>query len=135
MPTNTKYDPKNVAEYEKQNLLKNAKGFKATVAAGQTANLDFTLTEDLLLSQGSCLFVKDSAWGDYVSFQVLMGSTVVNQFVENWYINPGSIQQVVPDSNYPAKILAGLTLRLIYVSTGQTDVQVAINYNFEKVLV
>ena len=35
---------------------------------------------------------------------------------------------------YPAKVYAGLYLRLIYTSTGASNVAVAINYSLHKVL-
>lgn len=139
MATGTSYDPRNILDFEKSKLNKAARGMKQTVTLGGTCNIDYTLADDMLLAGGSVFLVENVRWGDKVTFQVLNGSTVLAEFITDWYLNPETKQQAVPSSSYPAKIYAGLTLRIIYTSTGNplSDPvpEVCINYNFEKVLV
>jgi hypothetical protein len=135
MPTNTTFDPSNIIDFEKSKLNKSAIGIQQNVTAGQTVNIDYVLTDDLLILRG-VLLVKNSSQGDYVDFQVLHPVYgLVAQFVTSWFIDPDSTTQETPTSNYPAKLAAGLTLRLVYHSVGQSNVWVAINYDAEKVLV
>lgn len=135
MPSNTAYNPQNVNEFEKVKLFKDARGIQGTAAAGQSTNFDLTLTDDVLMAGGAIFLAKGAAQGDKVDFQVLAGGQVVAPFITNWFLNPDATKQEVPQSMYPAKIFAGMTLRVIYHSVGQNSVWVAINYNLEKVLV
>lgn len=134
MPSNTTYNPQNVSEFEKSKLIKNAQGVSGTATAGTTTNFDLTLSDDCLMV-GGFLLASGASAGDTVTFQVLMGSTVLAEFVSNWYMNPDSTKQDTPNANFPAKVNAGLTLRVIYNSIGSTDVWIAINYDLQKVLV
>jgi hypothetical protein len=133
MPTNTNFNPRNINEFEKSKLLKNAIGVSTTAAFGTTTNLDLLLTDDVLVTEG-VLLARNVAQGDKVSFQILMGEMVLNQFITDWYLNPDSTNQQTPKSSYPAKLPAGLTLRVIYTSVGTEDVWIAVNYNLEKIL-
>jgi hypothetical protein len=136
MPSNTDFNPLNVSEFEKNKMNKDARGVIGTATAGTSTNLDFILTDDILMAGGHAFLAKGAAWGDKVDFQAVHPiAGVVNQFITGWYLNPDSTQQPLPPSNYPAKIPAGLTLRVVYHSVGATDVEIAVNYNFEKVLV
>lgn len=136
MAANTSFNPSNLNEFEKSKLNKDAKGVSATVIAGTTQSIDLLLTDDILMAGGTVLLAKGAAIGDSVHFQVIHPTYgVVNQFITDWYLNPDSTEQAVPPANYPAKLLAGLTLRLVYHSVGETDVWVAVNYNCEKVLI
>ena len=141
MPSNTGYNPVSSQDFEKSKLQFNGQGVKATVTAGQVVNIDYTLTDDCLIT--GAWFVTDSnaAFGDSASFQVVdttgitgyPAGTVLNQFVTNWYMYPNSSEQFeVP---YPAKLMAGLTVRLVYTSTGTNNVFVAINFALHKVMV
>lgn len=130
------FNPRNINEFDKSNLFKFAKGVYGTATANTTTNIDYTLSDDLILAGGSICLVKDGNWGDKISLQVLSGSTVLMQFLNDWPINSTSMAQNLPTSNYPAKIPAGLTIRAIYTSThASISPEVAIGYNFEKVLV
>ena len=134
MATGTNYNPQNVNEFEKSKLLKDAIGIQGIAIAGVATNLDLMLTDDVLIN-GGFLLAKNVAQGDTVSFQILIGERVLNQFITTWYLNPDSTQHQTPNSYYPAKLTAGLTLRIIYNSVGTQNVWFAINYNREKVLV
>lgn len=135
MASNTNFNPANVSEFEKTKLNKDAHGVATTVTAGTTANLDYTIADDMLISGGHSLLVRGGHQGDTISFQVVHPvAGVLLQFVTDWYVNPDVTAQQVPTSNYPAKLSTGLILRLVYTSTGTSDVWVASNYNLEKVL-
>lgn len=137
MPSNTTFDPRHTIEFDKTKLNKAAQGKKVSINKGTTTNIDLTLTDDMVLAGGSVLLVKDVTWGDKVTFQVLSGSTVIIEFITNWYLNPDKMEQTIPTSNYPAKVVTGLTLRIVYTSVaGVLDPapELVINYNLEKVL-
>jgi len=134
--SNTTYDPQNISSFEKTKLFKDAKGIAATVPFGTSANIDLTLTDDILMAGGNIFLAKGAAAGDKITFQAVHPQAgVVAQFVTDWFLDPDSTLQQVPTSNFPAKLAAGLKLRVVYVSVGSVDVWVAINYNLEKVLV
>jgi hypothetical protein len=135
MPINTVFDPKNLNEFEKAKINKYGKGISATITAGTNQNIDFVLSDDFLMTGGSCIVIGAEK-GDYVDFQVIHPVYgVVNQFITEWYINPNQSQQEIPRSFYPAKLFAGLTLRVIYHSIGVANVWIAVNYDMEKILV
>jgi hypothetical protein len=135
MPSGTTYDPQNMRDFEKVKLFKDAKGVSGTATAGTTTNLDLALTDDILLAGGSIFLAQGAAAGDKVDFQVLAGGNVIAQFISDWYVDPSTVVQQVPQSNYPAKLFAGMVLRVAYHSVGTSDVWIAVNYNREKVLV
>lgn len=142
MASNTKYNPPNVNEFEKSKLNINAQGVSATVSNGETSNLDYLLTDDCLLT-GLVFFTSATGYGDYVQLQVVDTSgaftgtagTVMLQPATNWYVNPGSYLSM--DADYPAKIPAGLTLRLVYTNTALPlgSTRIFMNYKLHKVLV
>lgn len=135
MPSSTIYNPENIASFEKSKLMKDAKGVTGTINHGQTENLDYALADDCLLIMGR-LLVNGANKGDSVSLQVLApNNAIVAQFVTDWAIDWTVTLQQGPVSNYPAKIPAGFKIRLVYKSTGDFDVWVALNIDKEKVLI
>jgi hypothetical protein len=141
MPSNTTYNPVSVSDFEKNKLNYNGRGVSVTIPKGTSVNLDYTLTDDCLLT-GVWLIIGRGNYGDSLTVQVLDLSNiygygagaVLNTFVTNWYMPPSSATQI--DIPYPAKIITGLTLRVIYTSTGTVDDPfLAINYKLHKVLV
>lgn len=134
MPINTTFDPANINEYEKSKLVKNAKGIAGAAAPGVSTNFDLTVVDDDLVATGS-LIVIGAAQGDTVDFQIVHPLAGVQiQPITDWYIDPSMSFQKVPSSWYPAKVPAGLILRVIYHSVGVNPVWVAINFDKEKVL-
>ena len=138
MPTT--YAPTNVNEFNAQGLNFKGQGIMGVATAGQATQFDWCLPEDRLLS-GGALLAKGANWGDYITFQVVdkdgiiaPAGTVLNEFVTSWYIMDSSEFQLELRCPYPAKIYQGLYVRLIYNSTGTSDVNVAMNYEFHKVL-
>jgi hypothetical protein len=141
MPSNTTYDPTNVGDFERTKLNYAAVGISGTASAGTTTNIDHALTDDSLLT-GAQVLTDNAAFGDSITFQVVdvngvvfPAGTVLGQFVTNWKLRSDSQEQISLQVPYPAKVYAGLYLRLIYTSTGASNVAVAINYSLHKVLV
>lgn len=141
MPSNTLYNPINIFDFNKRNLNFAAVGIAGTAVANTTTNIDYKLSDDVLIT-GAQVLTKENVFGDSISFQVVdvdgvlaPPGTVLNQFVNNWQLRSDSQEQINLSVNYPAKIYAGLYLRLVYHSTGGVDVPVAINYSLHKVLI
>jgi len=143
MATNTTYRPARVNDFEYQKLNYNAKGVKANPALDTTTNLDLYFTDDHLIT-GFWIVGSNVTFGDKVALQVIDtdnvfgfgADTVLNQFATNIYLPVGSFSQDF-DVAYPAKIYAGLSLRLIYTSTATTGdtPSFAVNYKIHKILV
>lgn len=140
MASGTTFNPNKTADFERTKLTFNAQGVSATATAGTTTNIDLTMTDDCLLT-GAWLVTHNGAYGDNINFQIVDGAgaftgipgTVILQAITNWSTPPTTDVQV--DMVYPAKIYTGLTLRIVYTSTGESDAFVAINYKLHKVLV
>lgn len=140
MPANTTYKPARVGDFEASKLNYDARGVSTTIPAGTQKDLDLVLADDSLIT-GAWMIVHDGYFGDTANFQVVdtagaftgVPGFVLNQFVSNWYLPPTANEQF--ELVYPAKVYAGLTLRLVYTSTGPSDVFLAVNYKLHKVLI
>lgn len=134
---NSTFDPANIDQYVKGKNKKAAKGVSQTCEALETTNIDLLLTDDVLLASGSLTCIGATS-GDKVHFQIIAvdgeDETIVDQYVTDWFINSTTAKQEVPRSSVPAKIPAGMVIRLVYVSTGG-DVWVAVNYDLEEILI
>ena len=109
-------------------------GISGTATAGATTNIDHVLTEERYLSGGRVI-LEDHVLGDYASLQIVHPTYgVVDTFAENWYFSPSNDQGDII-RNYPAKLPAGLTIRIAYTSTGVTDVIVMVNLFLDKKVV
>lgn len=123
-------------DFDKNKLNKMGIGVSSVCNTNGDTNIDYTLTDDVLLAGGSICYVEHATWGDSVSLQILSGVTVLAEFLTNWPINPNSTQQQMPTSSYPARLFGGLTVRAVYHSVSEsTAANIAIGYNFEKILV
>ena len=144
---NSTYNPVCVGNYDKSNISVDWQSVQGTCPAGETINLDFTLADDMLID-GIQLLAKGSLFGDTVTLQVvcLTGrlangvticppNTVLDQFGTNVGINDDYQEKLNVDSEYPAKLLAGLTIRTIYTSTGSSPVSVIVNIKANLVMV
>lgn len=142
MANNTTYNPNNITEFNKRALLFNGVGVSAVAIAGNSTNIDYKITDDMLIT-GAQVLTDISTFGDSLSFQVIDidnifgygANLVINQFVSNWQMKSDSQEQINLQVNYPSKIPAGLYLRSIYVSTGVSDVKISINYTLHKVII
>jgi hypothetical protein len=137
---NSTYNPTRTIDFEKEKLTFDAQGVSATITAGNSQNLVYALTDDCLIT-GVELIVNNGSYGDTINFQVIDSSgaftgtpgTVLNQFASNWNVTPISDTQF--DIVYPAKILTGMGLQVVYKSTGTSNVFLAINYKLHKCMV
>lgn len=143
---NSTYDPTNVSDFEKTKIQANNMGSLGTIPAGTTASLDLDLTDDNLLT-GLQILAKGSNFGDSLKLEVVdkagtlpngmafPPNTVLKVFGNNIYLGDDNQMKLDEKSDYPAKVFAGLTFRVIYTSTGSTDVQLIANYHLHLVLV
>lgn len=142
MANNTTYNPNNITEFNKKALQFNGIGVSAVAIAGYSTNIDYKITDDMLIT-GAQVLTDISTFGDSLSFQVIDidnifgygANLIINQFVSNWQMKSDSQEQINLQVNYPSKIPAGLYLRSIYVSTGPSDVKISINYTLHKVII
>jgi hypothetical protein len=137
---NSTYNPIHENDFEKNKLTFDAQGVSTTVTSGSITNLDYTLTDDCLIT-GVELIVNNGNYGDTLSFQVVDTTgftgypvgTVLDQYATNWNVAPVTDTQL--SVVYPAKIITGLTLRVVYTSTGSSNPFIALNYKLHKCLV
>jgi hypothetical protein len=140
MPTGTTFNPVRTSDFDKTKLNFNAQGVSANIIASSVQNIDLTLADDCLMT-GAWVVINGATQGDTLIFQVVdttgftgyPAGTVLNQFITNWYPNVNTDVQL--DMVYPAKVIAGLTLRVVYTSIGTTNPFIAINYKLHKVLI
>jgi hypothetical protein len=139
---NSKYNPLQNSDMTKQNLNFDGYGKHAlNLTAGQTHNIDYKLLDDKLLT-GASVLVKNANFGDKFHLQVvdvdnILGygaGAVLLQTITDWGVAEDKQDQGSLEVGYPAKVITGLYLRMIYVSTGQVNPSVIINYHLHKVL-
>jgi hypothetical protein len=145
---NSEYKPTNIDNLEAQKVNYNGFGVNTLVAAGSTQNIDFPITDDILLWGGQRL-IKDAAFGDKIDVQIVVtasgtipngaggflpAGTVVRQFYTNWYVSEGTSDHEFL-SPCPRVVSAGFTIRYIYHSVGSTDVQLSVNLHTFYILV
>lgn len=114
-------------------------GISGTATAGTTTNIDHKLTEARLLD-GVKLILKDQAFGDSVRFQVvdvdnILGygaGLVLDEFGSSWYVSSDSQDQGAINLPYSAEVIANLYVRIIYNSTGGSNVSVKANLWLHK---
>lgn len=96
--------------------------------AGQTTDIDITpsATEDRWVSGGFVVH-KDANPGDTVGFKVVHPQVgPVETYVPSWIVTPGTGSQKI--EVYPARIPAGLILRVSYTNVGSASAYCGINY-------
>lgn len=122
--------------------------FKNTVLANTTKNIDFQITQERWVNGGQ-LILSSIGEDDKGTFQVVdkdylyagilypadfngiawsvaqPTGVILDEFIKDYYIpNDQKLEIVLA---YPARILAGLYLRLVYTSTSNTDCVVKCN--------
>lgn len=116
------------------------KGISGTATKNTTSNIDYLLAEDRYIN-GVQIFLKNQVFGDTMKFQVvdvdnLLGygaGTVLDEFGSDWNVSDDTQEQGIITVSYPAKIAAGLYIRMVYISTGNTnDVLVRVNLFLHK---
>ena len=124
-------------DLQRGKVIFNGQSAIAALQAGvANQQIDLALTDDHYIT-GAVLRVANAAFGDTASAQVIMpdGVTVAAQFITNWSMRSDAQEQFNFETSYPAKVPAGLILRLVYNSIGNQPPTVAINYDLHKCLV
>lgn len=129
------------SQFASDNVNSNDQGTIVTATAGTTTNIDLKLTDDNFIT-GGVLRTEQATFGDSATFQVIdidnvLGygaGVVLGQYVTNWYMRSDEQEQINETIPYPAKIYAGLYLRVKYTSIGTSDTQVAVMYRLHKIL-
>jgi hypothetical protein len=115
-------------------------GMAGTATKNTTSNIDFKILEERYLN-GCMLILKNHVFGDKLKFQVvdvdnIVGygaGTVLDEFGTDWYVSEDSQDQGMITIPYPAKIIAGLYIRIVYISVGtENDVQLKCNLFLHK---
>ena len=106
--------------------------FKGALAGTANKNnitdIDYLVSEERYIT-GVRLIACDAVIGDSVDFQIvdkdnILGygaGVVLDTFGESWWIDPTTPTQPDVVVSYPAKILAGLYIRVKYTSIGTAD--------------
>lgn len=139
MPTQTTYAPQHTNEMLTRAAAYSGKGVFGVCPAGQSLTLDLALPDDILIVGGR-LLLENSKFGDRVTMQVVdkdgiaaPAGTVLGEYIQDWFVG-GQHDSLTVASPYPNKVPAGFYLRVIYTSTGTTDVSVAVNYDLHTIL-
>lgn len=115
------------------------KGIKGTATAGQTSNIDYKITDERYIN-GVHLFLENHTIDDTVNFEIvdvdnILGygaGVVLDRFSESWIVCSEQSDQHMVIIPYPARIIAGLYIRIAYASAGSTDVIVRCNFFLHK---
>ena len=115
------------------------KGIKDTAIAGQITNIDYKITEERWIN-GVNMILENHVIDDSVSFEIvdidnifgLGENTVLDRFAESWRVCTDESDQHSILIPYPARIIAGLYIRIVYTSTGSTNVIVRCNLFLHK---
>jgi hypothetical protein len=115
-------------------------GTQGTATKTTSSNIDLKVTETKFVN-GLEMVAKNHVFGDSAHFQVvdvdnILGAgagLVLDQFGTNWYLAEDVQRQGPYILPYPAQVLAGLYLRIVYNSVGTTDdVELKVNYFLHK---
>lgn len=125
---------RNIFQMDADKVKFRGTGFAFTATAGTATTYDYKLLESRLID-GTQLLLKDQEFGDYVDFKVvdvdnILGygaGTVLDTFGDTWYVTSDRQDQGKVRMVYSAELLAGLYIRLVYHSTGATNVKVKLN--------
>lgn len=106
--------------------------FSGSVAASTTTDIDFEISQERYINGGR-LLIDNIGSNDKMTFQVVdknnvMGygaNLVLDQFIKDYFVPTTGNLEVRLD--YPAKIYAGLFLRLKYTSTHESGCSVKCN--------
>lgn len=108
--------------------------FNGTITAGTSKNFDFQMSNlpwsgqnKLTFFDGFQYYAKNAAVGDHATFQVVdvdglvyPAGTVLDEFGDEWYISPDTMTTL---RLFRSNMIAGFYIRLVYQSTGGTDVK------------
>lgn len=114
-------------------------GFNGTATAGQTTDVDFLIEEERYINGGT-LFLYGHSVEDSFSYQVVDidnvigygAGVVLDEFIKDWSVDSEMANQGTYEVQYPARIYAGLYVRIKYVSTGLSDIKIKLNLLLHK---
>lgn len=111
-------------------------GFRVTgtATAGQVTNIDYALSEEKLVYGGQAI-LKNHVFGDCIKMQVvdvdnilgLGAGTVLGEYIQCWGVADDVQTQAAIMVEFPTKIITGLYLRIVYDSSGGSNVSVQVN--------
>jgi hypothetical protein len=147
---NSTFNPANDEAYDKSKISLNWQSVNASVPTGTSVNVDYLLTDDMILD-GLQLLAKGSTFGDTVTMQIVCVSgylangaqicppnTVLNQFGTNIGICDDQQTKIDVEAKFPARLQAGLTIRCIYTSNAPaegTPIDVIANFKLALIVV
>ncbi len=117
-----------------------ATGYRGTAAAGVSTNLDFAVGSEDRYVNGINLIIHNAADADTIGFKVVdvnnvLGygaGLVLKTFGTNWNIDHTKADQGREVFNFVARLPAGVYVRVVYNSTGETAVTVKLNLLLHK---
>lgn len=140
MATGTVYKPCRTDSFDATKIQFSGKGICGVCEVVDITSItpkiiDMPLSDDYLLTGGQ-LIVKGANIKDHVSLQVVLpDGTILSEFITQFRMVEDSDKQFEFNNNYPAKIYAGLVLRIIYQPAAIVGVRdIALNYYLHKVL-
>lgn len=97
-----------------------------SIPAGESVTSDYTLTESLTITGGTWKGENVSI-NDKVSFKIVVGETVANVFVDEFYpCIDGAFDY------YAARLEAGMKVRVVYENNGDSTVEFRVNCHFHR---
>lgn len=117
-----------------------ATGYRGTAAAGVTTNLDFAVGAEDRHMNGINMIVHGASDADTLDFKVIdidnaLGygaGLVLKTFGINWNVDHTKADQGREVFNFVARLPAGVYIRVVYNSTGETAVTVKLNLLLHK---
>jgi hypothetical protein len=127
------YDPQKVTDFEKSKLNFSGKGVYGSCSESTTENIDFVLTDDVLLT-GGIMRVKNGKFQDKITLQVIHPvAGVVNEFITDFGINEDAQKQFDISLPYGAKLPAGLSIRCVFTACADVGLrEITVNYYLHK---
>lgn len=131
----------NISQFTSLNVIFNGQGTQKELSAGVISSLDHKVLNDCFIT-GARFKVRNAIFADTASFQVIdidgivsPAGTVLNQFITEWSMIEDRQTQIDFSSPYPAKILSGLYLRIVYKSYGSIPVFASADYYLHDALI
>jgi len=122
-------DLRRIDNFDSDSAESRGQGILGTLPAGQSTNLDLTLSQYRLFS-GLAFHVHGAEFGDTVHLEVCYPNGVtIQRFFDSWVVDHETPFQGVFQYPYTARLPAGLILRVVYnaVSSGGSR-QLGVNY-------
>jgi len=140
---NSTYVPGKWSEIDSGKVAPFVFGITQTVPASQTTNINYILTDDVII-RGIEFLAKGSNFGDTISLKIIdtngvtgvSPGTIIAVIVSNYILSSDLQKFLSYESVVPKKILATMTIQISYTSTGiLTPINTAINFLLLKTLV